>query len=483
MATVVVSTAPPTDAFDSGVIGVPKITAAGVNVDTTLVSAVQAVAAANGVTLVVGGGGGTVVLPSTTTRVNSVAGPPTSGIWAAGSVVIDANGDEWTCKTGGQPGTWIMPGATSFVAQGLPSYAGARSRSYDPSRHVYGGDIVTRRPIRAALGKALAGTALVPILCMGDSETAGWKATPGTNDPVMQLRKLFSAAGFPVTGGWVFPNNGTATALDPRWAFVGPWQGGNQTVNNYVWVASTGATATFTPDLAGTVMEFVVFSTSTVTINYSIDGGASTPFVVNAGAARKVQVTGLSSALHTLVITTTSATTVWVGAARLRQTTGLTISNAGIFGSYASDWLPTALTSAYFNPYNLTLGLETPALVLLGLGANEAIHSGHTVSGMTSTLTTIVTGVKAICPVVMKTYMPSDDTVVAAANPGTVWTDWVKGMYDTADATSVMLIDHTDAMGTNAVCNTLGLADADKIHPTAAGYSVVARRDQLAIAA
>jgi lysophospholipase L1-like esterase len=374
--------------------------------------------------------------------------------------------------------------SNSYVAQGLPAYAGFRGRPYDAVRSVYGGDASTRLPIRAALGKALAGTALVPIMCMGDSETAGWKASPGVNDPVIQLRKQLAAAGYPVTGGWVFPNNGTSSALDPRWIFAGgAWQGGNGTTNNYVWVNATGATATFTSDLPGTVAEFVVFSTSSLTINYSIDGGASTPFVVTAGAARKVQVTGLANTTHTIVITTTSTTTVWVGAARVRQTTGLSISNAGIFGSYASDWLPTASTSAYFNPYNLTLGLETPAFAIVSLGANEAIHAGKTVSGLAASLTTIVSSVQALCPVIMKSYLPSDDSVVAAANPGTIWTDWIKAMYDVADARGAMLIDHTEAMGSNAQCVSLGLGDADKIHPTAAGYALIARRDYLAISA
>lgn len=58
MATTIVQTAPPTDFFDSGVIGAPLVTRAGVNVDNTLLSAVQAAATANGVTLIVGGAGG-----------------------------------------------------------------------------------------------------------------------------------------------------------------------------------------------------------------------------------------------------------------------------------------------------------------------------------------------------------------------------------------------------------------------------------------
>lgn len=58
MATTIVATAWPTDNFVSGVAGAPEITAAGVNVDNTLLSAVQAAAAVSGVQLIVGGAGG-----------------------------------------------------------------------------------------------------------------------------------------------------------------------------------------------------------------------------------------------------------------------------------------------------------------------------------------------------------------------------------------------------------------------------------------
>lgn len=58
MTTTVVKTAPPTDVFVSGVDGAPEITSTGVNVDDTLLSAVQAAATANGVRLIIGGSGG-----------------------------------------------------------------------------------------------------------------------------------------------------------------------------------------------------------------------------------------------------------------------------------------------------------------------------------------------------------------------------------------------------------------------------------------
>lgn len=58
MATTIVSTIWPIDRFDSEVAGAPLITTAGVNVDNTLLSAVQAAATANGVPLIVGGAGG-----------------------------------------------------------------------------------------------------------------------------------------------------------------------------------------------------------------------------------------------------------------------------------------------------------------------------------------------------------------------------------------------------------------------------------------
>ncbi len=350
----------------------------------------------------------------------------------------------------------------------------------EESYKVYVPNDSSKKVLRAALGHALANSALVPILCVGDSETAGWKGTPGKDDPVTILRNLLRGQGFPVTGGWIFPSNGTSTS-DTRLTFSGTWQGKTSTTSNFVYTTAQNAYVQFSPDLVGTTAEFTVFCTTNQNISYSIDGGTDVVQAITSGALRKITVTGLTSGLHTIRVIKTAATgTLWVGPARVRNTTGVTISNAGIFGAFAGDWLPTASSGVYYNPYNLSLGLETPKIVIVGLGANEALNAGAP-SLVFTRLKAIVDAYKALgCVVILKTYMPPENSIVTAANPGFVWSDYVKAIYDVAIATGSILIDHTD-LGTPTETKALGLMHTDNIHPVGPGYATIAMQDYRAM--
>lgn len=376
----------------------------------------------------------------------------------------------------------------AYQTLATPAYAAPRTRPYDQQRNVYRASAAEHRKIRAVLGHALAGTTLVPIMCMGDSITAGFKGVPGISDPVTIMRNLFKAAGYPVTGGWVFPANGNTSSVDARWTLTtSQWAGAGTANNGYRWSGTTNATALFTSDLPGTVAEFICFSTTSAPIAYSIDGGAEVAYTITPGTLNKVQVTGLANTTHTIQIRRSGSSSVWIGPARVRATTGLSISNAGIYASWAADWNPQrdAATTppggaggpgVYYNPFNLATGIETPKLIMVGLGANEALNGG-TRDNMTASLTTVVQAAKAIAPTVMKVNSPLGDSVVGAGN---VWTDWVKRMYDVADTTGTMLIDHTDAMGTNVEGVANGLL-SDAYHPVAAGYAAIGRRDKAAL--
>lgn len=409
-----------------------------------------------------------------------------AGIRILGSVspymygdVVDYKGSLYRSEINNNANTPGGAGWTNLASSG-PEYAGARTGAWDNSLTVYNGKDSIRRQVRAVLAQAFGGTSLVPVLCVGDSETAGWRGTPGLDDPVTTVRNLFRKDTYPVTNGWLFPNNGNTTT-DTRISFTGAWSGRTTTVSNYVWTATQGNTITFAPDLPGTIAEFVVFTTATQDITYSIDGGAETTYNVVQGALRKVQITGLTAGTHTIRITKAAATgTMWIGAARVRNATGLSISNAGVFGAFANDWLPSALSGVYYNPYNLTSGLEAPKLVIIGLGANEALNTGSPVT-VAARLTTIVQAYQSQgAVVVLKTYMPTTDTIVSTANPGYVWTDYVKAFYDVTDATGTMLIDHT-GFGDPTVTRAQGLMYTDNIHPLGAGYIAIGRRDYNAL--
>lgn len=381
--------------------------------------------------------------------------------------------------TAGDAGHLAAHDTLEALITGVPSYAATRSRPYDPILSRYGADTATRRPVAAAMGKALAATssaALVPIAFLGDSQTAGFQAAAGVSDQVAVFKSQLAAAGYPVTGGWVVPNNGSTTQPDARMTHTGVWSGIGEATHHYVWSSATGATWTYASTDTGTVVEMTFACATSHTIQYAIDGAAPVTYTILTGATQKVTVTGLSNATHTVVITLLNATTSWIGPMRVRQTTGVSISNFGVSSSLASSWTPTSsIVATTINLYTMSVGLETPALAIMGLGANEAGNTGNTVAGMTTSLTTIGAAILALgTALVQQTYMPVDDTVVTSTP--TVWTSWVKGMYDAADTNGTMLIDHTDAMGTNALCITQGLGNADKKHCTPAGYAVMGRR-------
>lgn len=118
MATTIVATAYPVDVFDPEVTGAPLITRAGVAVDNTKLTAVQAAAAANGVPLLAGGAGPASPTPSDPVIVLpayiNYAGPPTSGTFRAGQQVTDSNGAVWVAN-GGSPGTFTTPGSATYA--------------------------------------------------------------------------------------------------------------------------------------------------------------------------------------------------------------------------------------------------------------------------------------------------------------------------------------------------------------------------------
>lgn len=371
-----------------------------------------------------------------------------------------------------------------YVAQNLPAYAGSRFRPYDPFRSVYGGEVATRRPVRRIFDKALvaSGTTLVPIVFMGDSETISWKSTLGVNDQVSVFRNRLKALGYPVTGGWIMPGAGFPDSTkDVRVSTTGVWSGFNGTTNNYVWSSASGASVTFAFDMPGTIVEFALAATTTHNVSYQIDGGTVQTVSAVANVITPLQVTGLANTTHTLTITLTSATITWVLAGRCRQTFGVSISNMGIFGSKATDWAPS-FGGLFINPYKMATSLETPALAFVGLGANDAGTANRTT--LEAAVAAVITSLQPTTPVVLNGYPPLADSIFAANNNPDYPTmaSLAASEYNVADSTGCMLIDHNDAMGSNAELIAAGLAYTDQRHLLAPGYADVALRNIHALA-
>jgi lysophospholipase L1-like esterase len=388
--------------------------------------------------------------------------------------------------------TYLTERNTPYAGKAAPSHAGTRTRAFDDTTNIYGSE-TGRAKVRRALGHALGGakSALVPITLAGDSATSGWKAgTIGTDDYATLLITMLREAGYPVTGGWVYPANGQ-TPGDSRWTFGGTnsWQGRTNTTNNYVWSAASGNLATFTSTFTGTVAEFAaVTTTAGQSVNYTIDGGASTAYALTANVMNTKTVTGLADTVHTITVNTTGTATVWLCGARVRQTTGLSITNAGIYGSHTDDWLPTLISSSIINPYNLTTGLGgQPKLVILELGGNDALHGvdgtpDYTPATFKANLSTIVNAYQTAGSAVLLRIYPylttaAQATLATKQAGGVTWDTFLSNTYDVADTYEVPLIDNSYVLGDPNTLQTAGLLFSDGLHLLSPGQAAIARAD------
>jgi lysophospholipase L1-like esterase len=373
-----------------------------------------------------------------------------------------------------------------------PSHAGARTRRFDPTTNIYGSE-TSRAKVRRALGFALgaARTSLVPVTVGGDSAKSGWKAGAiGTDDYFTLLTAAFKAAGYAVTGGWVFPANGM-TPGDVRYAFGGTnsWQGRTNTTNNYVWSQASGNSVSYTSTSTGTVAEFAVVTTAAgQTVNYTIDGGSSTSYPLTANVLNIKTLTGLSNGTHTITVTTTGTAILWFCGARVRDTTGLSITNAAIFGSHTDDWLPTLISSSIINPFNLTTGLSgTPKLVILGLGGNDALHGtdgspDYTPATFKANLGTIVNAYQSLGAAVLQTTYPylttsAQATLTSRQAAGVTWDTFLSNTYDVSDTYDTALVDHSSLLGDPNTLQAAGLMHTDQLHLLTPGQAAVARAD------
>jgi lysophospholipase L1-like esterase len=323
--------------------------------------------------------------------------------------------------------------------------------------------------------------------------TVGGVASAPGDDWGTDLIGLFREAGYPITGGWVFAGIGNNPG-DGRWAFSSGWTS-NDTGSNYAFTSSgTGRTATYTSNTTGTVLEVAWFLNTGTSVTWSLDGGAQTGTLSSASvtAPTILTLTGLANTTHTITFTLPTGATYWVIAGRVRATTGLSISNASIYGSHTTDWLPTAKPgSTVLNPYTVCLsvmGGNTPKLILFALGGNDMQHTGFTLSAAKANLNTIIGGWQtAGIPVMQRLYPYLTTAGLAAAQAssplalGTTWDQYLSAVYDVSDTNDTTLVDHSTVLGDSNTLVSGGLMFSDNLHLLPAGQAAIARADWRAI--
>jgi hypothetical protein len=337
-----------------------------------------------------------------------------------------------------------------------PAYigSGARTKSWDLSRHLYNGESATMRTIRDVIRRGLAGERK-RIVAAGDSKTFGNGSTQpqvSTNSYPAQLQELLGA-----NPGLIYGNLG-----DLRWSAASNIVSATGTNQNFLQSPGGAWSATFTSIAKFTGFKVFAYISAGGTVDVTVDGVAQTPFTVTAGSTWKVATySGLSDAVHTIVFSGTGIT--FLLGLEPTYATGLTISNAGRPSSSAAEWLsPTdwsRLYSAAFSVNNTTLTPLKPDAAFINIGTN-------TNSSTLDDITSFITNVNGLAiPVLLIVF----GGVGSAGN----YDNKRVRLYDIADSLDLPLIDFTSLIGDQPAATAAGLLQ-DTVHENSRGYALEA---------
>lgn len=357
--------------------------------------------------------------------------------------------------------------ALEVVAASVPSYAGARSKTWSPELSLYNQESPALRTIRGLVAKAKAGQP-VRALAMGDSKTAGFGVNAGgaivaSDSYPGQLRDILGGRDWFIYGN-TFHGSGVG-GIDTRWSSVVGFTRDPANTDGrrlYLKSADTGTSSIrLTVDSPTTAIRLYGVSNDTgaVNVSVSIDGGAAVTWVAATGAAwQSFDVRSLVRTSHTVDISVTGK--FWLlGAEIVDGAGGLQISNAGMCSATAYEWVDTTSftnlrRSAVDGP-----GVPKPDFVLVNLGTN------WTPSGV-SNIGNIATYLAALnIPAIL--LVPGGIANDATYDPVRL------GYYALADSADLPLIDLTNVIGNYAVANARGLS-YDTLHENAKGYRLEA---------
>lgn len=349
---------------------------------------------------------------------------------------------------------------------------------------------------RAKLAKAIAGTGYAEIILIGPSTTMG--APTGVSvSPAKRLVGLLASLGLPVTDGYAMTMSSTAgipsATNDSRWSYPdGGWAIFGSAVPFTAAVSSTGGAgkrAIYTSTEKGTIVDLFVMGASGA-YTYSIDGAApvTVPAQANANYATPLVVSGLPYGTHTVVVTPTTASLVYISKARVRPASGILVNNSGFSGTAAEDWDQTDSTQSSYpaTTFSLSklsgLGLTGPGIVVIDCGMlinsffNNTGHTpNYTPAMAVATMNRIVSQMKAggVNDIVLINPAAPSTTVqfgTYAVVPDATFEPYRQAMYSVADTNGVLLLDDVERVGLWAQANTNGLK-ADAIHDNATGYA------------
>lgn len=392
------------------------------------------------------------------------------------------NGDASTLDAAKAYADSLHPPRTKNLPAGITDRPG----SFNTTTKVYTPDSFVRSGARSALesskaGNQLAGTinaanidlvTTTQIVYMGDSEVVGTGAVVGTQDASAQAMAQLRTAGYTMSDGMILCNDNNLgaglTNRDSRIAMTGTWLlAGNSvtpTSMDYQYHVSSkvsGSSLTFSFRQPTTRIDLYVFG-NTAPFTYQVDSGSVTTYTPTGNnQVETIKISGLTSAVHTLKVTTTTTGTVYVLGARGYTAYSSEISKVGFWGAFA----PAGLPRTWWSSPEL-LARTQPDAVVLQYGTNEALKGGFTTEQYKGLMLGVIQMLRSKIPGVSVYLMSSFQPNVT--DP--VWTTWRNAQYDIADSAGIRLGDCVAKVGNRTTATAAGLY-SDATHPNAAGYA------------
>jgi hypothetical protein len=348
-----------------------------------------------------------------------------------------------------------LPGAVP------PEITGTHPGGYDRSRNVYNLKPKHLFRTRAKLAASDLGLGLCKIAAVGDSKTAGDKATRvGMDSYPRVLRDMLVTRGHKLGGTGVVLAHYADSGSDTRWTRnTGSWTPFTVSGNRTTLLQASVASITFASDVAGTVAE-VFYSNLSAPFTVAIDGAAAVTVTPAGGSTiGTYAVSGLANTTHSVLITAPG--TIYLSGAQVRQTSGVLVSTLGLGGARATD---VKALDVDYGLLRFTVNQVAPTLVLLDLMTNEAFTN------------VTVDVFKAAMQSIIGQLLPNSDVILVAAGVSSLnLVPFRIALYELADSNDLPIIDNYDRWGTLAAASSAGLMFTDNVHNTAQGYAEVAR--------
>lgn len=347
--------------------------------------------------------------------------------------------------------------AAAYVNKALPSYAGARVKTFDPNTLIYNSESPALRTIRSRLRGGMRGERATRVAFVGDSKTFGSGLTGGsyTGDdswPAQFSEIIGASTGFCVANGSDFRYQSiTGFAVAPA-------------NRNDLTTNAGGGSLTFNTRVACVGFKLYGYLSPGGTVTVTTDGGTPDTWTIAAGSPwRTFTKTGLSDATHSIAIST-AATGFALRGIELTYANGskVIMDNHGRQSSTASQWNDRSSFITYGTSTFDAVTTALPDVCIVNLGTNTPTSEAD----YNSLLDYIVT-TKGIPTLLV---VPGGLGGTAAES---TYDARRQRIYDNADRLDLPVLDFGRVIGGYTAANLAGLM-GDTTHENVRGYSLEA---------